>query len=64
MLLKVENLIYRVKPPCPNCPHTLGQIHTFINPCLECKLNGYQMYEWFLREWLRLAEFNSEEKRC
>lgn len=36
------------KPPCPKCPYTLGQVHTFTNPCPECKENDYRMYERFL----------------
>ena len=47
LTLKIEKLIYHVKPPCPKCPYTLGQVHTFANPCPECKANGYQMYERF-----------------
>ena len=47
MSLKIARLIYQIKPPCPKCPYTLGQVHTLRNPCPECKANGYQMYERF-----------------
>ena len=30
----------RLKPPCPKCPYTLGQVKTLTNPCPQCKLNG------------------------
>ena len=45
--MKINKLIYQIKPPCSKCPYTLGQVHTFTNPCPKCKANGYQMYEQF-----------------
>ena len=51
--MKIEKLIYHVKPPCHKCPYTLGLVHTFTNPCPECKENDYRMYERFLRELKR-----------
>lgn len=51
----------RKKPPCPKCPYTLGQVHTFANPCPECKEYGYQMYERFLRETGIYGEKGKEE---
>ncbi len=41
---------HRRKPPCGDCPYTLGLVHTLRNPCPECKLNGYQMYDMFKRQ--------------
>ncbi len=43
-------LIYQIKPPCPQCPYTLGQIRTVTNPCPQCKANSYQMFEQFKKE--------------
>lgn len=40
-------LIYRMKPPCSRCPYTLGQVHTPVNPCPQCRLDGYRSYEAF-----------------
>jgi hypothetical protein len=34
-----------VKHHCSKCPYKLGIIHTFRNPCPECKANGYKAYE-------------------
>ena len=45
--MKIARMIYQIKPPCPKCPYTLGRVHTFTNPCPECKANGYKMYERF-----------------
>lgn len=45
--MKINKLIYQIKPPCPKCPYTLGLIHTVKNPCPECKENGYQTFEQF-----------------
>ena len=44
------NLIYKIKPPCPKCPYTLGLVHTATNPCPQCNANGYKTYERFKRE--------------
>lgn len=37
------------RKPCAKCPYTLGLVKTVTNPCPECKLNGYQSYEWFVK---------------
>ena len=54
----MRKLLYKIKPPCPKCPYTLGQVHTLRNPCPECKENDYQMYGRFLRE--RSGAYRSE----
>ncbi len=51
--MKIKKLIYQIEPPCPKCPYTLGLAHTPKNPCLECKLNHYETYEWFQKLLLR-----------
>ena len=48
--LSMKKILHKIKPPCPKCPYTLGQIHTLRNPCPECKANGYQMYERFQKQ--------------
>lgn len=45
--MNLENLIYQIKPPCAKCLYKLGQTYTLINPCPQCKENGYQMFERF-----------------
>lgn len=48
---------YLFKPPCPECPYTLGQVHTLTNPCPRCKEDGYRMYELFQKGlWVRPDE--------
>lgn len=39
------------KSPCSKCPYTRGLIHTVINPCPQCRSNGYQMYQWFQKQF-------------
>ena len=41
--------IFSQKPknPCSKCLYHLGIIKTVINPCPNCKLNGYKTYEHF-----------------
>ncbi len=48
--LSMQKWIYKVKPPCPKCPYKLGIIKTPVNPCPQCKLNGYQAFEQFRRQ--------------
>ncbi len=43
----MNNLIYKIKPPCSKCPYKLGEIKAFKNPCNECKMNNYDMYNRF-----------------
>ena len=42
-------LFDQIKKPCRKCPYKLKQIHTTVNPCPQCKLNGYKDYEQFFR---------------
>ena len=37
----------RKKAPCPKCPYKLGIVKTLVNPCPQCRLNEYQMFEQF-----------------
>lgn len=37
------------KKPCAKCPYKLGAVETPVNPCPECKQNGYKSYERFLK---------------
>lgn len=46
--MKITRLLYKIKPPCDKCPYTLGQVHTPLNPCPQCKVNGYETFERFL----------------
>lgn len=57
-MMKIKKLIYRIKQPCPECPYTLGLVHTLANPCPSCKENGYRMFEQFQK---KLSE-NVEKK--
>ena len=45
--MKLQQLLYKLRPPCPHCPYQLGLIKTTINPCPQCKLNHYQSYTTF-----------------
>ncbi len=47
--MKLKKLINRIKPPCVKCPYKLGMIQTTINPCPQCRQNGYDSYERFLK---------------
>ena len=58
--MKTKNLSYRIKPPCPRCPYTLGLVHTFVNPCPTCRENGPQTFERLQRELLQKAPDNTE----
>lgn len=48
--MKLRNLNNRMKAPCAKCPYKLGLMKTPINPCPQCKQNGYSSYEWFQKQ--------------
>lgn len=48
--MKRNKLSSKAEPPCPKCPYKLGIIHTVANPCPKCMLDGYQTYEWFMKQ--------------
>ena len=45
--MEIKDILYQIKPPCEKCPYKLGQVHTTVNPCPQCKADGYQTYERF-----------------
>ena len=45
--LSLKGLLPKKEPPCPKCPYRLGLVHTPVNPCRECKLDNYRMFEQF-----------------
>lgn len=48
----MKRFIYKLKAPCNKCSYKLGKIQTVVNPCPQCKLNGYQWYEQFKKQLL------------
>ncbi len=45
--MSMKDFLCPKKPPCAQCPYTLGLVKTLRNPCPECRLSDYQMYEIF-----------------
>ena len=43
--MTIKKLMYSIKPPCPNCPYTLGHVEFVENPCPTCKMDNYKTYE-------------------
>lgn len=56
--MKLNNLLYQIKPPCDKCPYKLGLVQTLITPCPQCKANGYQMFERFQKQKLKNQDKN------
>lgn len=48
--MKIKDLIHHMNPPCSKCPYKLGLVQTLINPCPQCKENGYQTFERFQQQ--------------
>jgi len=48
--MDIKKLIKGFAPPCDKCPYKLGQVHTVVTPCPQCKENGYKTYERFKKE--------------
>lgn len=47
--MELKRLFDKVtKSPCAKCSYTLGQVKTLVNPCPQCKINGYCMFERFV----------------
>lgn len=46
----------KAEPPCPQCPYKLGMVETVANPCPKCMLDGYQAYEWFMKQTVKCQE--------
>ena len=38
--------------PCAKCPSKQGLVHTVVNPCPQCKEDGYQTFERFQKQAL------------
>ena len=56
--MKLNDLLHQIKPPCDKCPYKLGLVQTLINPCPQCKANGYQMFERFQKQKLKSQDKN------
>ena len=56
--MKIKKMFDHIKPPCKKCPYKLGLIQTMVNPCPQCKLNGYQGHELFKKQLLGNEEVN------
>lgn len=67
LLLKIKRLLYEIQPPCSKCPYKLGLVQALINPCPQCKANGYQTFKRFQRELVaddrKRKSNNGEEER-
>ena len=50
------------KKPCAKCPYKLGIVETLINPCPQCKQNGYDSYERFLKLLWQGKTLESKDK--
>lgn len=48
--MNMKRILQQIKPPCSKCPYKLGLVHTVVNPCPQCRENGYQMFERFQRK--------------
>ncbi|MBR4210990.1 MAG: hypothetical protein IKR84_01200 [Oscillibacter sp.] len=45
------NILRRLKAPCARCPYKLGLVRTLVNPCPQCRADGYAMFEQFRRRY-------------
>ena len=48
--MNIKEQIRRMTPPCAKCPYKLGRVQTVVNPCPQCRENGYRTFERFQRE--------------
>lgn len=59
--MKIKQVLHQIKPPCARCPYKLGLVHTVVNPCPQCRENGYQMFENFQKRALN-GQLTSEQE--
>ena len=50
MLDKIRTLFGGQPEYCQKCPYKLGLVHTFVDPCPQCKMNNYSFYRMFLKQ--------------
>jgi len=48
--------------PCAKCPYKLGLVHTVVNPCPQCKEDGYQTFERFQKQASGDGTISGEER--
>lgn len=58
-----KKLMKRIKPPCGKCPYKLGIVTTPVNPCPQCRQNGYSTYEWLRKMQYQGKEPKNKESR-
>ena len=61
--MNTKNLTHYVNPPCAKCPYKLGLVHTVVNPCPQCKEDGYQTFERFQKQAIGAGSSPEHEKR-
>ena len=60
--MKANDLIHHMNPPCAKCPYKLGLVHAVVNPCPQCKENGYQTFERFQKQTSGDCLISGEER--
>jgi len=48
--MELSRVIQRFNPLCNKCPYKLGLVYAVVNPCPQCRENGYKTYERFKKE--------------
>lgn len=43
----MKNKLNKSIHPCTKCPYKLGLVRTVVNPCPQCKQNGYSFYKQY-----------------
>lgn len=56
------NLFKPLKAPCAKCPYKLGLVKTLVNPCPQCKANGYMTYKQLTGNKFDKNDSSKEEK--
>ncbi len=56
--MTLREIFSKEKAPCGECPYKLGMVETLVNPCPQCRQNGYSTYEW-----LRKMQYQGKEPK-
>ncbi len=50
-MIIIKNILINIfKSKCSKCPYKLGLVKFIENPCPQCKINNYYMYDILIKK--------------
>ena len=57
----MKNPLRYLKAPCARCPYKLGLVRAIVNPCPQCRANGYSLFEQLRKQHFPLTSRNNAD---